>query len=139
MNKMKRINKTYEATKLWWSPSSAVIRLSGLNWRRRRSKSRDSSVLFGIKFSNDFFGLKLSSWKKQQIFQIKIYCDDARSNTLGPYCDEILAISDWLGVGIWWRIRSNWLNVDVPWNKGFPSNISPKIQPENHSKQFLRI
>lgn len=66
------------------------------------------------------------------------YPDDARSNTLGPYCDDILAISDWDGVGICWRIRSNWLNVDVPWNNGLPSKISPRIQPWKE-KLFRKI
>ncbi len=49
---------TYETTNGWRSPSSAVIRLSGLKWIRRRSKSSASSWALGSKLSNDFFCLK---------------------------------------------------------------------------------
>ena len=44
----------------------------------------------------------------------------------------MLATSDSLGVGRCCRIRSSWLKVDVPWNKGFPSKISPSMQPEDN-------
>ena len=49
---------TNETTKICRSPSSAVIRFSGLNCIKRRNKSNASSDAPEIRLSNDFFGLK---------------------------------------------------------------------------------
>lgn len=49
---------THETTKICRSPSSAVIRFSGLNCNKRRNKSKASSDAFEIRFSRDFFGLE---------------------------------------------------------------------------------
>lgn len=48
-----------------------------------------------MKLSKGFFGLENFeiSFSNYQINDL-VYTEDARSSTLGPYCDDMLAISD---------------------------------------------
>ena len=52
--------------------------------------------------------------------------------TEAPYGDSMLSMSSRVGGSTELKMRSIWLRVDEPGKSGFPSNISPRMQPNDH-------